>query len=91
MSLLEFLLVRRRAARATPVSHRLVSRLSEALLTKVQVRKASLVAGRQSDPLAGARADERWVVRYWLPGGSATDVIGWIEALDATTVRLTTQ
>ena len=70
--------------------HRLVSRLSEALLTKVQVRKASLVAAPRRDPLAGALLDERWVVRYWLPGGPATDVIGWIEALDSVTVRLTT-
>jgi GNAT superfamily N-acetyltransferase len=30
------------------------------------------------------------VVRYWLPGGSATDVIGWIQALDSVSVRLTT-
>ena len=30
------------------------------------------------------------MVRYWLPGGPATDVIGWIEALDSVTVRLTT-
>jgi GNAT superfamily N-acetyltransferase len=58
------------------------------MLTKVQQRKVSLVAGRKSDPLAGAVPDERWVVRCWLPDGSATDVIGWIEALDATSVRL---
>jgi GNAT superfamily N-acetyltransferase len=48
------------------------------------------VAARRRDPLAGALLDERWVVRYWLPGGSPTDVIGWIEALDPVTVRLTT-
>jgi N-acetylglutamate synthase len=58
------------------------------MLTKVQQRKAGLVAGRKSDPLAGALPGERWVVRYWLPDGSATDVIGWIEALDASSVRL---
>jgi N-acetylglutamate synthase len=69
--------------------HRLVSRLSETLLNKVQVRKASLVAARRRDPLEGALLEERWVVRYWLPGGSATDVIGWIDALDPLTVRLT--
>jgi len=46
------------------------------------------VAGRKGDPLADALPDERWVVRCWLPDGSATDVIGWIEALDATSVRL---
>jgi GNAT superfamily N-acetyltransferase len=48
------------------------------------------VAARRRDPLAGALLDERWVVRYRLPGGSATDVIGWIEALDEVTVRLAT-
>jgi GNAT superfamily N-acetyltransferase len=48
------------------------------------------VAAPRRDPLAGALLDERWVVRYWLPGGLATDVIGWIEALDSVTVRLTT-
>jgi GNAT superfamily N-acetyltransferase len=48
------------------------------------------VAARRRDPLAGALLDERWVVRYWLPGGAATDVIGWIEALDSVTIRLTT-
>ena len=46
------------------------------------------MAGRKSDPLAGALPGERWVVRCLLPDGSATDVIGWIEALDATSVRL---
>lgn len=48
------------------------------------------MAARRRDPLAGALLDERWVVRYWLPGGPATDVIGWIEALDPVMVRLTT-
>jgi N-acetylglutamate synthase len=70
--------------------HRLVSRLSEAFLTKVHLGKAGLVAEQRPDPLAGALPDERWVVRHWLPGGDATDVIGWIEALEATTVRLST-
>ena len=46
------------------------------------------MAGRKGDPLADALPDERWVVRCWLPDGSATDVIGWIESLDATSVRL---
>ena len=32
-------------------------------------------------PLAGAKPGERWVIRHRLPDGSATDVIGWIEAL----------
>jgi hypothetical protein len=58
------------------------------MLTKVQQRKAGLVDGRRSDPMAGALPGERWVVRCRLPDGSATDVIGWIEALDATSVRL---
>jgi N-acetylglutamate synthase len=47
------------------------------------------VAARRRDPLADALVEERWAVRYWLPGGSATDVIGWIDALDPLTVRLT--
>lgn len=58
------------------------------MLTKVQQRKAGLVAGRKTDLLAGARPGQRWVVRCRLPDGSATDVIGWVEALDATSVRL---
>jgi GNAT superfamily N-acetyltransferase len=58
------------------------------MLTKVQQRKAGLVAGRKSDLLAGALPGQRWVVRCWLPDGSATDVIGWVKALDATSVRL---
>jgi GNAT superfamily N-acetyltransferase len=41
-------------------------------------------------PLDGALPGERWAVRYWLPGGPATDVIGWIEAIDEATVRLAT-
>jgi GNAT superfamily N-acetyltransferase len=48
------------------------------------------VAARRRLPLDGARLDERWVVRYGLPDGSATDVIGWIEAMDEATVRLAT-
>jgi N-acetylglutamate synthase len=52
--------------------------------------RAGLVAAPRADPLAAALPDERWVVRYWLPDGSATDVIGWIEALDSLTVRLRT-
>ena len=68
--------------------HRLVSRLSEPFPTEVHLGKAGLVAARSRKPLDGALLDERWAVRYWLPGGQATDVIGWIEALDATTVRL---
>jgi N-acetylglutamate synthase len=88
MSLLEFCFVRRRQ-REQRDPH-LVSRLSATMLTKVQQRKAGLVADRKSDPLAGALPGERWVVRFRLPDGSATDVIGWIEALDATSIRLVT-
>ena len=58
------------------------------MLTEVQGRKAGLVAAGRRDPLARAHPDERWVVRYLIPGGPATDVIGWIEALEPTTVRL---
>jgi N-acetylglutamate synthase len=87
MSLLEFCFVRRRE-REQRDPHRLVSRVSAEMLTKVQQRKAGLVAGQRSDPLAGALPGERWVVRCRLPDRSATDVIGWIEALDATSVRL---
>jgi RimJ/RimL family protein N-acetyltransferase len=39
-------------------------------------------------PLRGAGLGERWVVRYRLPDGSATDVIGWLEAVDPSSVRL---
>jgi N-acetylglutamate synthase len=49
-----------------------------------------MVTGRRRNPLANALPDERWAVRYWLPGGPATDVIGWIEALDSTTIQLAT-
>ena len=48
------------------------------------------MAGRNGDPLAAAHAGERWVVRFQLPDGSATDVVGWIEALNPTSVRLVT-
>ncbi len=48
------------------------------------------MAGRSSDPLAAAYLGERWVVRYWLPDGSATDVVGWIDVLRPTSVQLVT-
>ena len=48
------------------------------------------MAGRSSDPLAVARLGERWVVRCWLADGSATDVVGWIDALRPTSVQLAT-
>jgi N-acetylglutamate synthase len=41
-------------------------------------------------PLDGAHLGERWAVRYLLTGGQATDVVGWIESMDAATVRLAT-
>jgi GNAT superfamily N-acetyltransferase len=52
--------------------------------------RAGLVTEPGPDPLAAALPDERWVLRCWLPDGSATDVIGWIESLDFSTVRLST-
>ena len=87
MSLLDFACVFPASGEQRNI-HRLVSRLSETFLTEVHGGRADLVAEHRPHPLAGALPNERWVVRYWLPGGEATDVIGWIEALDATTVRL---
>jgi N-acetylglutamate synthase len=88
MSLLD-LLVRRSRSWQRAI-HRLVSRLSEAFLTKVHLGKVSLLAPRRRMPLDGADLGERWAVRYWLTGGPATDVVGWIESMDAATVRLAT-
>jgi GNAT superfamily N-acetyltransferase len=48
------------------------------------------VAGPNTDPLARALPGERWVLRCRLPDGSATDVIGWIDVLDPTSIRLKT-
>jgi N-acetylglutamate synthase len=48
------------------------------------------VTGRSSDPLAAALPGERWVVRFRFPDGSATDVVGWIELLNPTSVSLAT-
>jgi N-acetylglutamate synthase len=42
------------------------------------------------DALASARLGERWVIRRRLPDGSATDVVGWVDALTATAVTVTT-
>jgi GNAT superfamily N-acetyltransferase len=89
MSLLD-LLARRRDSEQRDI-HRLVSRFSEAFLTKVHLERVGLVTARRRRPLDGALPDERWAVRYWLPGGPATDVIGWIEALDLATLDSTTQ
>jgi N-acetylglutamate synthase len=41
---------------------------------------------RPADPAVG----ERWVIRARLPDGSATDLLGWVEVLDPTTLRLVT-
>ena len=38
--------------------------------------------------LASARAGQRWVVRHRLGDGSATDVIGWIRAVDDTAISI---
>jgi GNAT superfamily N-acetyltransferase len=42
-----------------------------------------------ADPLTSARVGERWVVRVRLPDGSATDRIGWLDAITRDTVVLT--
>jgi ribosomal protein S18 acetylase RimI-like enzyme len=60
------------------------------MMSKVHLRRADLVDGRHSDPLATAHLGERWVLRCRLPDGSATDVIGWIDVLDPASVRLVT-
>ena len=59
------------------------------MLIQVHGRKADSLGAERGDPLANAVPDERWAVRYRLPGGQATDVIGWIQALDPSTVQLT--
>ncbi|HZA73635.1 MAG TPA: GNAT family N-acetyltransferase [Propionibacteriaceae bacterium] len=42
-----------------------------------------------TDPLVSARVGERWVIRVRLPDGSATDRIGWLDAVTADAVVLT--
>lgn len=42
------------------------------------------------DAVSAARPGERWVVRHRLTDGSATDVIGWIEAIEPDTVSVAT-
>lgn len=42
-----------------------------------------------SDRLQHARTGERWVVRVRRADGSATDVVGWLDAVEVDTVRLT--
>ena len=44
----------------------------------------------EDDPLRTAAPGQRWVVRSRLPGGSATDVLGWLDGLTAEHVRLIT-
>jgi ribosomal protein S18 acetylase RimI-like enzyme len=44
----------------------------------------------RGDALVPARPGERWVIRRRLPDGSAADVLGWVDALTATSVRVTT-
>ena len=38
--------------------------------------------------MGSARPGERWVIRHRLPDGSATDVVGWLIARDASTVEI---
>jgi len=40
------------------------------------------------EPLADVRAGERWVLRVRLPDGSATDLVGWVDTVDAEMLRL---
>lgn len=42
------------------------------------------------DALVRARLGERWVIRRRLPDGSATDVVGWVDALTPGTVTVST-
>ena len=44
----------------------------------------------RADVLVPARLGERWVIRHRLPDGSATDVVGWVDAMTPTTVTVTT-
>ncbi|MFL6065654.1 MAG: GNAT family N-acetyltransferase [Friedmanniella sp.] len=44
----------------------------------------------EHDPLRHAALGQRWVVRRRLPDGSATDVIGWLDALTAEYLQLGT-
>jgi GNAT superfamily N-acetyltransferase len=48
------------------------------------------VTAASSNPLAAARLGERWVLRVRQPDGSATDVIGWLDSVTSTEVRVTT-
>jgi N-acetylglutamate synthase len=42
------------------------------------------------DALARAQVGQRWLVRRRLPGGSATDVIGWVERVEPEAIVLST-
>jgi N-acetylglutamate synthase len=48
------------------------------------------VTNSRSRRLADAAVGERWVIRARLPDGAATDLIGWLEVLDPTALRLVT-
>ena len=48
------------------------------------------MTGPSGDGLDSARPGERWVIRYRLPDGSATDLTGWLDALTPDAVRLST-
>src|SRR5205823_8711210 len=68
----------------------LVSRARPVFCTEVQLRKAWSVTSSRSRRLTDAAVGERWVIRARLPDGSATDLIGWLEVLDPTTLQLVT-
>ena len=48
------------------------------------------MTGPSGDGLDSALPGERWVIRHRLPDGSATDLIGWLDALTPDAVQLTT-
>jgi len=48
------------------------------------------VTDPSGDDLGAAVPGERWVIRYRLTDGSATDLIGWLDAVSPEAVQLTT-
>ena len=87
MSLLD-LPVRRRHGEQRD-THRLVSRLSAAMLNEVHLeRRAGGWLERR--PLAAGEPGRAVGSEIPVADGSATDVIGWIESLNPTSVRLVT-
>jgi GNAT superfamily N-acetyltransferase len=48
------------------------------------------VTDPRSRRLVDAAVGERWVIRARLPDGSATDLVGWVEGQDPTTLQLVT-